>query len=175
MDKASLLAEVINQVKELQEQTRHVSKGLLIPFDVDELIVEPLHNESKNGFITFKVTLCCDFRSNIFSDLKHGIRSLNLNTLHVEISTLGGRVKTLFILVSRNNEAAENLSKIIYQTLSSVVNKPTTLPEYSPRTNLSNKRFKTPLEDYSPRSVLSNKRFKYSSLESSSSSEPRSS
>uniref|UniRef100_A0A7N0REG5 BHLH domain-containing protein n=1 Tax=Kalanchoe fedtschenkoi TaxID=63787 RepID=A0A7N0REG5_KALFE len=174
MDKATLLAEVINQVKDLQEHARRVSKGLLIPTDADELTVEPLHDESQSGVITFKASLCCDFRPDLFSDLKQAIGSLKLKTLRSEISTLGERVKTLFILSSPINvnegEAQKNLANAILQALSSVLYKPSPLPEYSLRTTLSQKRFKTSFEDYSPRSVLSHKRFRYPSLEASSSS-----
>uniref|UniRef100_A0A7N0REC5 BHLH domain-containing protein n=1 Tax=Kalanchoe fedtschenkoi TaxID=63787 RepID=A0A7N0REC5_KALFE len=175
MDKAALLAEVINGVKDLQEHARRVSEGLLMPMDADELTVEPLSNESENGAVTFKASLCCDLRPDLFADLRQAIGSLRLKTLRSEISTLGERVKTLFILSSHNDVndtgAQKNLANAILQALSSVLYKPSPLPEYSLRTTLSQKRFRASFEDYSsPRSVLSHKRFKYSFFESSSSS-----
>ncbi|CAM8994827.1 unnamed protein product [Rhodiola kirilowii] len=178
MDKATLLAEVISQVKKLQEQARQVSRGLLMPMDADELIVEPLHVESETrSVITFKASLCCDFRPDLFSALKQAIGALKLKTLHSEISVLGDRIKTLFILSSgselsiNNPEARQNLANAILQALSSVLYKASPFPEYSPRTTQSRKRFNDSLEDNSsPRGILSNKRFKYSSFESSSSS-----
>ncbi|CAM8979605.1 unnamed protein product [Rhodiola kirilowii] len=173
MDKATLLAEVINQVKDLQEHARDVSKGLLMPMDADELLVEPLFTESQNGVMAVKASLCCDFRPDLFSDLKQAIGALKLKTNHSEISTLGERVKTLFILSSRsepkiidNAESHTILVNAVVQALSSVLYKPSPLPEYSLHTTLTHKRFRT-FEDNSPRSVLSHKRFKYYSSSSS--------
>ncbi|KAL9669477.1 hypothetical protein QQ045_007024 [Rhodiola kirilowii] len=136
MDKATLLAEVISQVKKLQEQAKQVSKGLLMPMDADELIVEPLHVESETRVITFKASLCCDFRPDLFSALKQAIGALKLKTLHSEISVLGERIKTLFILASsgcelmsiNNPEARQNLANAILQALSSVLYKASPFP-----------------------------------------------
>ena len=48
MDKATLLAEVISQVKELKKNAAEVSKGFLIPKDADEVKVEP-YNDHEGG------------------------------------------------------------------------------------------------------------------------------
>ncbi|KAK9268137.1 hypothetical protein L1049_010577 [Liquidambar formosana] len=146
MDKATLLAEVISQVKELKKNAIEASKGLLIPTDTDEVRVEPHDDGSGDGTFSVRATLCCDYRPELLSDLRQALDALHLNTVKAEISTLGGRVKNVFVFTGSKEgntdktEARQLLASSIHQALSSVLDKVSVSPEYSPRTTLPNKR-----------------------------------
>ncbi|KAF2303040.1 hypothetical protein GH714_012845 [Hevea brasiliensis] len=89
MDKATLLAEVINQVKELKKNALEASKGLLIPMDDDEVKVETYDNGSGDETLSFKAFICCDYRPDLLSDIRQAVDSLQLKMVDAEISTLG--------------------------------------------------------------------------------------
>eukprot|EP00249_Psilotum_nudum_P023327 c28831_g2_i1 orf=475-1488(-) len=94
-DKASLLAEVIDQMKMLKRQVSEIYDLGPMPTDVDELMVEK-DATSSDGLLLMKVSLCCDDRPGLMSDIMRALDSLGLRTLKAEISTLAGRVKNVF-------------------------------------------------------------------------------
>ncbi|WCJ27185.1 basic helix-loop-helix (bHLH) DNA-binding superfamily protein [Euphorbia peplus] len=142
MDKATLLAEVIKQVKELKKSAKEASQGLLIPMDDDQVEVEPYGD----GISSFKASLCCDYRSDLLSDTRQAIEGLRLKLVDAEISTLGGRLKTVLFLSSCTNknvaEDADVLVSSIKKALSSIVEKCSLSPAYSPRTTLPYKKMR---------------------------------
>lgn len=144
MDKAALLAEVITQVKQLQETARESATGLIIPMDDDEVRVEPHHDE--DGSFSLRVSLCCDYRPELMSELRQALDSLHLNTVKAEISTLGERIKNVFVFTSRkdidseNAESCQLLVNSVHQALSGILDKASASAEYSPRTTLPTKR-----------------------------------
>ncbi|KAK3206934.1 hypothetical protein Dsin_020980 [Dipteronia sinensis] len=146
MDKAALLAEVINQVKELKKNAMEAGKGYLIPMDADEVKVEPYNDESGEGTVLFKASLCCEYRPELMSDLRQALDGLPLKMINAEISTLGERLKNVFVFTSCNDgsidnaEASQPLASAVHQALSSLLDKASPLPEYSPRITLPNKR-----------------------------------
>ncbi|KAI9197924.1 hypothetical protein LWI28_006794 [Acer negundo] len=146
MDKAALLAEVINQVKELKKNAMEAGKGYLIPMDADEVKVEPYNEESGDGTFLFKASLCCEYRPELMSDLRQALDALPLRIIKAEISTLGERLTNVFVFTSCNEgnidnaEASQLLARAVHQTLSSVLDKASPLLEYSPRATLPNKR-----------------------------------
>ncbi|XP_068319843.1 transcription factor bHLH30-like [Pyrus communis] len=147
MDKAALLAAVISQVKELKKDALESSKGFLIPVDDDEVKVEPYVIGAGDGTISVKASVCCEYRSELLSDLREALDSLHLKMVKAEIATLGNRVKNVFVLTSfkkdsndANTEAYELLASSVHQVLSSVLDKASPSPEYSPRTTLPSKR-----------------------------------
>ncbi|KAM7271215.1 hypothetical protein ACFE04_030429 [Oxalis oulophora] len=104
-DKASLLAEVLQQVKELKRQTSIIADSTPIPTEIDELIV---NTSDSNGKLLIKATICCEDRNDLLPDLIKTLKSLHLKTLKAEITTLGGRVKNvLFITGEANNNLNE--------------------------------------------------------------------
>ncbi|KAM7505988.1 hypothetical protein LguiB_004892 [Lonicera macranthoides] len=141
MDKAALLAEVIGQVKQLKNTANEATKGLNIPMDADEVKVEPLDDR-----FTFMASLCCDYKPDLLSDIKLAFSSLHLNIVKAEISTLGGRVKYVFVFTgerencSVNAESHQLLVSSLHQALSSILDKISVSSEYSPRTTLPNKK-----------------------------------
>ncbi|KGN65644.1 putative transcription factor bHLH107 [Cucumis sativus] len=143
-DKATLLAEVVRQVKELKKKAAEVSNGVFVPMDTDEVNVEPC-GVGANGDMSFKATLCCEYRPELLSDLKQTLDSLHLKLVKAEISTLGNRVKNIFIFTSAiadngdHPEASRHLASSVHQAISFVLEKASS-PEYSPRTTLPMKR-----------------------------------
>eukprot|EP01018_Ginkgo_biloba_P028374 Gb_12744 [translate_table: standard] len=100
-DKASLLAEVIDHVKDLKRRASEIAKGNPVPTDVDELRVEADGDGGgKQGRIIIKASLCCDDRPDLLADLNRTLHTLRLKTVKAEISTLGGRMKNVIIMTS---------------------------------------------------------------------------
>ncbi|MCO5599465.1 hypothetical protein L7F22_053569 [Adiantum nelumboides] len=105
-DKASLLAEVIDQVKMLKRQVSEIYEYGPMPTDHDDVCIEKVSTGAE-GRLLIRASLCCDDRPELMNDLKEAIDSLRLKTLKAEISTLGGRIKNVFI-VTLKEEAFES-------------------------------------------------------------------
>ncbi|KAJ8549488.1 hypothetical protein K7X08_033195 [Anisodus acutangulus] len=137
MDKAALLAEVVCQVKQLKETATHVSESFFIPLDADEIRVETIAEHAGDGTCLYRASICCEYRPNLLSDLKEVINSLHVNLVKSEISTLGSRVKNVFVFTNvidgghANIEAREILLSSVRQAFSSVLDKVSAFPEYS--------------------------------------------
>lgn len=111
-DKASLLAEVIQHVKELKRQTSEISEASPLPTEFDELTID---TADEDGRSVIKASLCCDDRSDLLPELIKTLKALRLRTLKAEITTLGGRVKNVLLI------AGEEESKSIeQQSISSI-------------------------------------------------------
>ncbi|CAN1759339.1 Putative transcription factor bHLH107 [Linum perenne] len=104
MDKASLLAKVVSNLKELERNAAEASEGLFMPMGVDELKVEQEGEALDGPPYLIKASLCCDFKPGILSDLKTAIEALHLSLMKAETATLEGRMKNVFVIASRRNE-----------------------------------------------------------------------
>ncbi|CAI9087298.1 OLC1v1021336C1 [Oldenlandia corymbosa var. corymbosa] len=157
MDKATLLAEVITHVKQMQKTADQVSDGFFIPLDSDEVRVEQLE-KIPGEEASFRASICCDYRPGLLSDLRKTLVALNVSMVRSELSTLEGRLMIVFFFsANRRKDLSstkddEELKRSVHQALSSTVEK-----------------FTVSL-DYSPRIIWPNKKRKISHLESSSSS-----
>ncbi|MED6155157.1 hypothetical protein PIB30_002886 [Stylosanthes scabra] len=149
MDKATILAKVISQVKELKKNAMEASKGLLIPTDFDEVEVEPYEDggEGDHGSMSYKASICCDYGPEILSDLRHTIDALELQLVRAEISTLDGRMKNVFVYRcckgkghNNNTDACQALARNLQKALSCVIEKASNSLEYSLRASLPSKR-----------------------------------
>ncbi|KAH9604746.1 hypothetical protein KSS87_023645 [Heliosperma pusillum] len=96
-DKASLLAEVIQHVKELRRQTSMISETSQVPTETDELTVDQASEEQDGKFI-ITASLCCEDRTDLLPDLIKALKTLRLRTIKAEITTVGGRVKNLLFV-----------------------------------------------------------------------------
>ncbi|XP_055809769.1 transcription factor bHLH30-like [Solanum dulcamara] len=96
-DKASLLAEVIQHVKELKRQTSLIAETSLVPTEIDELTVDNATSDEDGKFL-IKASLCCEDRSDLLPDLIKTLKALRLKTLKAEITTLGGRVRNVLFI-----------------------------------------------------------------------------
>lgn len=140
MDKAALLAEVVNQVRELKRNATELSKGYLIPSDVDEVRVESDNCINQSGFL-IKASLCCEDRPELYADLRQTLQKLGLKTVRAEISSLGGRIKNVFFIACEgdNDEIERRVyASTVQRALKAVLDKIT--PQDFSQIGLSNKR-----------------------------------
>ncbi|KAL1564920.1 Transcription factor bHLH30 [Salvia divinorum] len=108
-DKASLLAEVIQHVKELKRQTSLIAETSPVPTETDELTVDSETDE--DGRPVIKASICCEDRSDLLPDLIKTLKALRMRTLKAEITTLGGRVRNvLFITGDDESTSCDELS-----------------------------------------------------------------
>ncbi|KAG5616270.1 hypothetical protein H5410_016094 [Solanum commersonii] len=105
MDKAALLGSVVDHVKDLKGKTAEISKVLNIPTDTDEVTIEHLNEEEENKGCLLKASFCCDDRLELFSELQRGIKNLKLTVMGADITSLGGRIKGVFMLCPNQNSA----------------------------------------------------------------------
>ncbi|XP_059655558.1 transcription factor bHLH30 [Cornus florida] len=104
-DKASLLAEVIQHVKELKRQTSVIAESSPVPTELDELTVDA---SDEDGMFVIKASLCCKDRSDLLPDLIKTLKSLRLRTLKAEITTLGGRVKNVLFITGEEDSNSDD-------------------------------------------------------------------
>ncbi|XP_058097020.1 transcription factor bHLH30-like [Magnolia sinica] len=130
-DKASLLAEVVQHVKELKRHAADVaatdipgnSTSNIWPFpsETDEVTLDM---DPRSSLI--KASVCCDDRPGLLSDLNDALRSLRLRAVKAEIVTLGGRTKSIFLIErgSGKGEDDEYHRLSIRRALKAVLDKP---------------------------------------------------
>ncbi|GKV43903.1 hypothetical protein SLEP1_g51144 [Rubroshorea leprosula] len=114
-DKASLLAEVIQHVKELKRQTSLIAETSPVPTEMDELTVD---EADEDGRFVIKASLCCEDRSDLLPELIKTLKALRLKTLKAEITSLGGRVKNVLFITGEDHSG--NSSEQQQYSLSSV-------------------------------------------------------
>ncbi|XP_073128411.1 transcription factor bHLH30-like [Henckelia pumila] len=141
MDKAALLAEVINRVKELRDHVTEVTKGTLVPTDMDELKVEQEGENDENSF-SIRASLCCDFKTELLSDIKEAIEALPLKTVRAEIATLGSRMVNVFVIsgCDADEEGSQFLVDSVRKALRSVLDKFYASEEFATNNTMSGKR-----------------------------------
>ncbi|WJX38479.1 hypothetical protein P8452_26139 [Trifolium repens] len=131
MDKAALLGSVIDRVKDLKRKAMDVSRVITVPTEIDEVSIDYNHvedetnnnklNKFKNNFI-IKASVCCDDRPELFSELIQVLKGLRLTTVKADIASVGGRIKSILILCSKDSE--ENVCiNTLKQSLKSAVTK----------------------------------------------------
>ncbi|PON86575.1 Basic helix-loop-helix transcription factor [Trema orientale] len=118
MDKAALLGSVIDHVKDLKRKAGEVGKSSVVPTEVDEIIIDS--NLSDQDYIRLtevgaekntrdkvnyiKASVCCDDRPELFSELIQVLKGLRLTAVRADVSSIGGRIKSVLILSSKNSE-----------------------------------------------------------------------
>ncbi|KAK8941473.1 Transcription factor bHLH30 [Platanthera zijinensis] len=108
-DKASLLAEVIQHVKELKRQTSEIvddSNHHLLPTESDELTVDATSDD--DGRLLVTASLCCEDRSDLLPEVIKALKALRLRTIKAEITTLGGRLKNVLVITADDPLAADS-------------------------------------------------------------------
>ncbi|XP_047328141.1 transcription factor bHLH51-like [Impatiens glandulifera] len=129
MDKAALLGSVIEQVKDLKRKATEASKSLIVPVDIDEVTVELFLDEEEDEeaaaaaaacsseinnnpeSILIRASVCCEDRPELFEELSQALKSLNLGTVRAEISSLGGRVKSILVLCTSKGVCLNSLKQ----------------------------------------------------------------
>ncbi|CAK8566466.1 unnamed protein product [Lathyrus sativus] len=132
MDKAALLGSVIDHVKDLKRKAMDVSRVINVPTEIDEVSIDYNHviedetstnkvDKFKNNII-IKASVCCDDRPELFSELIQVLKGLRLTTVKADIASVGGRIKSILVLCSKDSE--ENVCiNTLKQSLKSAVTK----------------------------------------------------
>ncbi|GAV59422.1 HLH domain-containing protein [Cephalotus follicularis] len=107
-DKASLLAKVVQRVKELKQQTLEITDVETFPSESDEIAVLSSDHLS-DGRLIFKASLCCEDRSDLLPDLIDILKSLHLKTLRADMVTLGGRIRNVLIVAADKDHSVESV------------------------------------------------------------------
>ncbi|KAL8172196.1 hypothetical protein V2J09_024000 [Rumex salicifolius] len=129
-DKATLLAKVVQRVRDLNQEASGIMKmtgggggGILIPSERDEFSVHADENaigDKSSGELILRASLCCEDRSDLFSELTQVVNSLNLKTVRAEMSTLGGRTRNVLI-VSGDRCRGEEYVAFLHDALKGIV------------------------------------------------------
>ncbi|CAN8236099.1 unnamed protein product [Cochlearia groenlandica] len=140
-DKASLLAEVIQHVKELKKETLVIEEtSSLVPTENNELTVA--FTEDNDGRLVIKTTICCEDRFDLLQDMIKTLKALRLKTLKAEIITVGERVKNV-LFVTRDEEGEDNMEEYCVETIEEalkVVMEKNNLEETSSSANVKRQR-----------------------------------
>ncbi|KAI3525945.1 hypothetical protein L1887_05082 [Cichorium endivia] len=97
-DKASLLAKVVQRLKELKQTTSEIERLECLPSETDEVTVISLDNNQNDGRIVIKASLCCDDRSDLLTDMIQTLKSLQLRPSRVEMVAIGGRIRNIVLV-----------------------------------------------------------------------------
>lgn len=109
-DKASLLAKVVQRVRELKQQTSEITELETVPSETDEITVLSTSGDyGGDGRLIFKASLCCEDRSDLIPDLIEILKSLHLKTLKAEMATLGGRTRNVLIVAADKDHSIESI------------------------------------------------------------------
>ncbi|CAL5081408.1 unnamed protein product [Urochloa decumbens] len=116
-DKASLLAEVLDHVKELKRQTSAMmvaaaaavaggdnddegaaGPAQMLPTEADELAVDAAADRA--GRLVVRASLCCEDRPDLIPDIVRALAALRMRARRAEITTLGGRVRSVLLITA---------------------------------------------------------------------------
>ena len=113
----------MQRVLELKRQTSelHQNHNLMIPSENDEFSVYIHNNNNNNNNILLKASLCCEDRPDLFNDLNGVLNSLNLKTLRADISSLGGRIQSVFIVSVNNGSSSDECAVFLRDALKGIV------------------------------------------------------
>ncbi|KAK7281129.1 hypothetical protein RIF29_08845 [Crotalaria pallida] len=131
MDKAALLGSVIDHVKDLKRKALNISRDFnTIPTEFDEVTIDYDHAQDESSTkvkkfednIIIKASVCCDDRPELFSELIQVLKGLRLTAVKADIASVGGRIKSILVLCSKDREEGVCLSTL-KQSLKSAVTK----------------------------------------------------
>lgn len=128
MDKATLLARVVDQVKDLKRKASEVTQGMPLPPETNEVSIECYTGDDgasigndKNLYI--KASISCDDRPDLFAGIIQAFHGLRLRTVRADMTSLGGRVQHVFILCKEEGSAGfglKYLKEAVRQALAKV-------------------------------------------------------
>ncbi|KAG8045699.1 hypothetical protein GUJ93_ZPchr0008g12246 [Zizania palustris] len=122
MDKAALLAEVVNHIKKLKSTAARVGRCSPVPSGADEVAIEAQESSGSDGshLLSLRASLSCADRADLFMDVKRALHPLGLAVVGSEVTTVGGRVRISF-LVSCGSRNAAATAMVVRQALQSVL------------------------------------------------------
>ena len=160
MDKAALLAEVINHVKKLKSEAARVGRHCPVPSGAAEVTVEvvqqpqesPQHIRSVSAFLVNSTISCGAGFYDLFADVRRALQPLAPRVVGSEVTTLGGRVRITVAMLREGAVTAASVRRALDSVLDRVASAAAAF-EFSPRDSL-----------------LASKRRRVSTFDSSSSS-----
>ncbi|KAK3017329.1 hypothetical protein RJ639_005482 [Escallonia herrerae] len=124
-DKATLLAKVIQRVKELKQQSSEINQLEAFPSEADEITVVPGDDSGGcDGRLILKASLCCNDRIDLIPDLIEMLKSLGLSPLKAEMITFGGRMRNVMIVTGekgRSEDHGHQTVQFLREALASLV------------------------------------------------------
>ncbi|PIN03959.1 hypothetical protein CDL12_23508 [Handroanthus impetiginosus] len=124
MDKAALLGHVVNHVREQSKRAKEVSKISTIPTEIDQITIDYINAEETtsqdNQNIYMKASICCEDREQVFAELNRALKELGVTIVQAEITSVGGRMNTNFILCAKdssNNSLKQSLKLALNRVL----------------------------------------------------------
>ncbi|KAE8669368.1 Differentiation-associated protein 1, putative isoform 1 [Hibiscus syriacus] len=134
MDKAALLGNAIEQVKDLKMKATEISKAFTIPTESDEVTIDCNVSEDK---MFIRASVCCDDRPEVFAELIRVLKELRLSIVDVEITSIGGRIKNELIVRDNKSdkEGVEDSMSTLKQSLNVVVNRINALSSDASKSN----------------------------------------
>ncbi|KAL1568481.1 transcription factor bHLH30-like [Salvia divinorum] len=146
-DKASLLAEVIQHVKELKRQTCVIAETNPVPTEMDELTVDNANEE--DGKWVIRASICCEDRSDLLPELIKTLKALKLRTLRAEITTLGGRVRNVLFITGDEEEVdEESCITTIHEALKGVMERSSNTDEAAAAASVKRQRTNVNIRDH---------------------------
>ncbi|KAG6387135.1 hypothetical protein SASPL_152320 [Salvia splendens] len=137
MDKATLLAEVVSQIKQLRATASQASEGLHIPMDTDEVKVEAIENHSGDGSFLLRASLCCEHWPDLLSD----VRKVAFLITSVEGDGVVGSVRAaLSDVLEKVSVLVESAEQLFIPPLSDVLEKVSVLVESAEQLFIPRKR-----------------------------------
>ncbi|WVY91777.1 hypothetical protein V8G54_037291 [Vigna mungo] len=131
MDKAALLGSVVEHVKDLKRKAMCVSKAITVPSESDEVTID-FHEGEDESYkkvkklkekMIIKASVCCDDRPEVFPELIKVLKGLRLTAVKADIASVGGRMKSILVLCSKDSEENSVCLTTLKQSLKSAVNK----------------------------------------------------
>lgn len=128
MDKATLLARVVDQVKLLKRKASEATQSMALPPETNEVSIE-LHAGDSGVFVAgadkmiyMKASISCDDRPDLIAGLIEAFRGLRLRTVRADLTSLGGRVQHVFLLCRDEGWGASlrSLKEALRQALAKV-------------------------------------------------------
>ncbi|KAF2948523.1 hypothetical protein DAI22_01g042200 [Oryza sativa Japonica Group] len=133
MDKATLLARVVDQVKDLKRKASEITQRTPLPPETNEVSIECFTGDAATAATTvagnhktlyIKASISCDDRPDLIAGITHAFHGLRLRTVRAEMTSLGGRVQHVFILCREEGIAGgvslKSLKEAVRQALAKV-------------------------------------------------------
>ncbi|KAM3197102.1 hypothetical protein ACQJBY_072647 [Aegilops geniculata] len=131
MDKAALLARVVDQVRHLKRRASEAAQAQqmpAVPPEADEVSVEFCctgDTDDDDRRLYMKASVSCDDRPDLVAGLIQALHGLRLRTVRAEVTSLGGRVQHVFTLCKEEDEEGgraglNSLKEAVRQALAKV-------------------------------------------------------
>ncbi|CAI0416050.1 unnamed protein product [Linum tenue] len=121
MDKAALLGSAIEQVKELKREAKEaVERNLTIPSEVDEISVDVCQDVGAGVLI--RVSVSCEDRPEVMSELIRVVRGQRLEIVRADITSVGGRIKSILILSKNGGGIGGSQGKVCVMAIKHSLN-----------------------------------------------------